>query len=170
MKQVFIPLLLATLFVAPLSAQVAQTSTSNDVREIIILERLNGTNSTHPLDLVSKLSFPQDSIVLFNNNRAVINTEKQSNIRKIIFTEEVYPTAISDDYTNSLQIYPNPTSDYLIISGVEPSTTIRLYASDGKLIQTTAAQDSNVSLPVSQLPQGQYLLQVNTTIVKFLKK
>ena len=66
-------------------------------------------------------------------------------------------------------MYPNPTSNYLVVTGVEPATIIRIYTIDGQLLQTATASEQEITLPVSQFPQGQYLLQVKTDIFKIIK-
>jgi len=59
--------------------------------------------------------------------------------------------------SNTIKIYPNPTSDQLIISGVSPGSRIQIYNSIGQQVLTTNLQ--NASLDLSDFMPGQYLLK-----------
>ncbi|MBQ6083585.1 MAG: T9SS type A sorting domain-containing protein [Bacteroidales bacterium] len=64
---------------------------------------------------------------------------------------------ISDIPTNEIQIYPNPTSDFIYIENTEPQS-IFIYSLDGKLIKTI--ENANV-VDVRDLENGMYLININ---------
>ena len=56
--------------------------------------------------------------------------------------------------------YPNPTKEYILLEGVDPSfiKQVEVYDLHGRVQKTTTKNASQVSL--SQLPDGQYLLRI----------
>lgn len=100
----------------------------------------------------------------------VLGKEAQNQTQKIVFGESKIPLAASEVSDNPLRVYPNPTADHLIVSGLEDGATLRVYTRDGKLLETATAQGNTATLQVSHLSQGTYLLQINTTVVKFIKQ
>jgi hypothetical protein len=71
---------------------------------------------------------------------------------------------------STIQIFPNPVSDFIQISGISDGQIIQIYNIDGRLIKSeTFAPKVNVS----QLTPGVYILKINTRIsleFKFVKK
>lgn len=61
----------------------------------------------------------------------------------------------------SWNIFPNPTSDNIQISSKEPFDSIKLFNSNGALVEFEIAQKSNgtFSMSLSELPSGIYFLQ-----------
>lgn len=136
--------------------------------QTIIIERLTGVEMRCAIEKVGRLTFANDSIYLVAHNGDILGKEAQAQTRKIIFDSAERTTTLQ--VVSDFSVYPNPTSDYLTISGLQDGTTIRIYGQDGRLWGATATKNSTVVLPISHLPQGTYLLQINTSIVKFIKK
>lgn len=55
-------------------------------------------------------------------------------------------------------IYPNPTSDYITISGVEGQVKGRIYDQMGQVVKTF--QDTNESISLLDISLGTYILEV----------
>ena len=119
---------------------------------------------------MGKLAFVNDSVYLVAHDGNILGKEAQAKTRKILFDMAETPSATQEVSVADIRVFPNPTSDHLTVSGLEAGTTIRIYANDGKLLETTTAEGSTTVLPVSHLAQGTYLLQINTSIIKFIKK
>ncbi|HEX4851866.1 MAG TPA: T9SS type A sorting domain-containing protein, partial [Puia sp.] len=89
-----------------------------------------------------------------------------SAVRKIEFTENA-----------SLQIYPNPASDYIVISGVNTNMIqVSLFNSSGqRIVVPTAMNGNKVTLYVSSIRSGVYFVQiiegdnVNTRVINVLR-
>ena len=64
----------------------------------------------------------------------------------------------------TVHIYPNPTTDFINIEGVD-SQPITIYSLDGKLIKTV--ENTNV-VDVRDLDEGLYLINIGGTIKKFV--
>jgi hypothetical protein len=107
-----------------------------------------------------------------NKVRLYINSASTDNTVRL-YELEVYGRVDSslgvNEYTqNDFKIFPNPTTNELIISGLSIPETIQIYDIHArKLIEK---QNSN-SLDVSQLKQGIYILKINkNNIFQFIKK
>ena len=71
--------------------------------------------------------------------------------------------------TTVVRVFPNPTSDYIHIEGLETGTSIELYDLSGKLVKNEklkngfgAAQPDKAVLDVKNLSTGTYLLKITS--------
>ena len=63
------------------------------------------------------------------------------------------------------------TENQLSISGLNAGATVRLYSLDGRLLRTAGASDAGVAnLSTDGLSAGVYVINFNSTTLKFLKK
>ena len=66
--------------------------------------------------------------------------------------------------TNSISIFPNPTSDFINLkineTYIDKFLTIKIYSLDGKEVITENVTEVNHSIPVSSLPKGVYLVSL----------
>ena len=69
---------------------------------------------------------------------------------------------------NSLAIYPNPASEYLIISGLEGTSKVEIYTITGQLVQTENFE--NETLLKLDLNAGMYLVKVTNGVQSTTKK
>ncbi|MDD5997786.1 MAG: T9SS type A sorting domain-containing protein [Bacteroidales bacterium] len=65
----------------------------------------------------------------------------------------------------SVVAYPNPTSDRLIVKGLDNETILRLFASNGKLVYS----GNNSEIDLSGFQSDVYFLQIGTQIIKIVK-
>lgn len=61
------------------------------------------------------------------------------------------------------KIYPNPATEFAIVEGVEPESIISIYSLHGVLIQSVVASSGTVILPIAELKQGIYIVQITDT-------
>ena len=61
------------------------------------------------------------------------------------------------------KIYPNPVNDLFTVEGLRTPATIRLFSLDGQVLQEVQANDYTFNMNVSTLPEGMYLLQVQSS-------
>jgi hypothetical protein len=64
--------------------------------------------------------------------------------------------------TTVVRVYPNPTSDYIHIEGLETGTSIELYDLSGKLVKNEKLKNNNAVLDVQSLPAGLYTLKITS--------
>jgi hypothetical protein len=57
-------------------------------------------------------------------------------------------------------VYPNPATDYIIISGIESDAKVEVYAITGQIIKTTAFSNE-VTLSMSDVTPGIYLVKIS---------
>nr|WP_315025730.1 T9SS type A sorting domain-containing protein [uncultured Chryseobacterium sp.] len=83
------------------------------------------------------------------------------------------PTLSTSEVSKSkIQVFPNPVSTMITISGIDNGQTVQIYASDGQLL---LSETFNSKVDVSQLASGMYVLKVITKDFqhkefKFIKK
>lgn len=130
---------------------------------------LDGTDRTEALATVGKLTFTSETITLYSKDNQVLATSPISNVRKITF-EEGISTSVQNAEKAQIQVYPNPTQDQLIISGLEKGKTVRVYSTSGVLLKSVTSGEGQLQVPVSELKAGTYLLQVETNVLKFVKE
>ncbi|MBO7469877.1 MAG: T9SS type A sorting domain-containing protein, partial [Bacteroidales bacterium] len=80
------------------------------------------------------------------------------------YFETLDNTGISEIQNSNIQIYPNPTSDFIFIEniGTQP---VSIYSLDGRLVKTVEA--ANV-IDVRDLEEGMYLINIDGTTTKLV--
>lgn len=68
--------------------------------------------------------------------------------------------------TPSVNIFPNPVSDFITIAGLQAGKTVRIYDISGSLLLTT----SESTIDLSSYPKGMYLVRVGNKTAKVVKK
>ena len=146
---------LLSVFVMLCSVQMFATN--------ILVECISDTQQIHDIAKIGKLIFVDSEMQLVDKQGNILATETLKNVRKITFVESA--TDIDSVQPNNIVIYPNPSHDILYVSGIE-STDLRVFDLQGRLL--LVEQGNQVT--VSSLPIGTYLLQVETQVVRFIKK
>ena len=84
-------------------------------------------------------------------------------------------TGLSDLYANVISIHPNPTSDVLMISGLDQIIglkTIEVFSSKGEIVTKFKGVENKIN--VSDLPTGVYFLNINheagVETIRFVKE
>ncbi|MCL2329011.1 MAG: T9SS type A sorting domain-containing protein [Bacteroidetes bacterium] len=78
-----------------------------------------------------------------------------------------YGTAVETLQATSLQIFPNPTTGQLTITGVETQCiaslpqTVEIYDNTGRLVGANLRVRPNNTIDISHLPNGVYFIQIN---------
>lgn len=74
----------------------------------------------------------------------------------------------SDQLEDAIKVYPNPVADYLTVELEKGEIqAIRLFSIDGKLIETFMSSDR---IYLGNLPQGVYMINIETSSGVFVKK
>jgi len=80
------------------------------------------------------------------------------------------PLNIRNNKLISLELFPNPATDWLMVEGLETETSFAIINARGQDVLSGKLSDSNNSIQVSSLKSGFYLLQLEETQVTFIKK
>lgn len=119
---------------------------------------------------------PSNTFGLWVENAAITNGQCGGNLTATnsTMTGDVSSSSLATaDVTKSkIQIFPNPVSDVIRISGIDNGQTVQIYNVDGRLVKSEAFDQK---IDVSQLSAGVYVLKVTTKSFqshefKFVKK
>lgn len=131
----------------------------------LVITPQSGADLLHNVAAIGKLVFVDTDLQLIDKAGNLLATEPIANIRKITF-QTSDDTAVEDTQLDDhIVIYPNPTHDLLMIRGIE-AQTLRVYDMQGRLVHHA----NGTQISVAHLSAGNYLLQVGTQVVQFIKK
>ena len=131
----------------------------------LVLEQRSGAEVLQDIAIIGQWVFVGNTIQLLDKDGNILATEPIANVKKIQFATNGTNTDVNDTVVNAIVVYPNPTQDVLMIQGIE-SQTLRVYNLQGSLLLTEWGNQ----ILVSNLPDGTYLLQIGTQVVRFIKK
>lgn len=132
---------------------------------------LDGQEKVQALSVIGRIEFNADSLFLVASDGLILGREHKDHVQKIMFCYEDTPSSVSTvDVNGRIQIYPNPVQHLLVVKGATAGETMRIYSLSGNLVSTVKVVDENTTVDVSGLPVGQYLLQINTNIMKLIKQ
>ncbi|MBL7813769.1 MAG: T9SS type A sorting domain-containing protein [Saprospiraceae bacterium] len=152
-----------TLFLLLLKGSLAFSQTS------IKVFYYSGSIQTFDVATTGKLYFASDNLYIKIDGSTTPTTIPVSIIRKIVFTENTTGVVSVAD-AKKVVLSPNPSSDFFkITSDYTEGMSVKVYSLTGQLVhQGIYVNDQNVD--VSGLSAGLYLVQVNQSTFKFVKK
>ena len=113
----------------------------------------------------------------FNNipgGQVLNNTDKFGYIDEISVSDSATPKVLSVnkfEKTNSISIYPNPTSDYLTLSNLQPNTVLSVFSLDGKnMYQNKNSINNTITLAVNEWSKGAYIVRIQNGSYIIVKK
>jgi len=80
---------------------------------------------------------------------------------------KITTTGFKEIETNKYSIFPNPVLDILNIKGLEKDADIRIVDVMGRVV---ISQSTSGTVNISNLSQGLYILFVNNSVIRFLKR
>ena len=131
----------------------------------LVLEQRSGAELLQDIAIIGKWVFVENTIQLLDKSGNILATEPIANIKKIQFATNGTNADVNDTVVRTIIVYPNPTQDILMIQGAE-SQMLRVYNLQGSLLLTQWGNQ----ISVGNLPDGTYLLQIGTQVVRFIKK
>ena len=100
-----------------------------------------------------------------------LNGEMMTGISEVTFSPNA-PESVEGVSAERLAVtlYPNPVVNELNLKGLRENAQVRVMGLDGALLIEATLTPDNGRVDVSNLAAGIYMLQVNQTTVKFIKK
>ena len=136
----------------------------------LIIQPLNGEEQANALAQIGYVKVTPDSLFVFSHGDFLLSKAAIKDIRHFRYGEpNEISTGIEDvQSATTCLVYPNPTQDRLVIENAQ-GEKVYIFDINGRLLQTANLQDGTATFNVSPLPQGEYLLLLNTQTVKFIK-
>ncbi|WDF47854.1 T9SS type A sorting domain-containing protein [Chryseobacterium sp. KACC 21268] len=128
-----------------------------------------GTEQGFNVSASGKLYFSGDNLLVKPEANSTETSIPVSVIQKITFTDEVLATENVGLNKSNLQLYPNPSTDYIRIKSEAKYLDVKIYNLEGKLL-VSGTYKSDEDINVSKLNAGAYLVQANGVTIKFIKK
>ncbi len=101
---------------------------------------------------------PKSTATMANNDRVVVTSENGKTVR----TYRVgIKTSVVDITKNNVFAYPNPTTGFVTVSGLENGNIIRVVNISGQVVMVKKVVSSRESLSLNTLPNGFYLINVD---------
>jgi Secretion system C-terminal sorting domain len=117
----------------------------------------NGLDELYLLDSIAA----SPVMVFLQNAASPVELDDAPANGKIYRFEKTTPANSLSSNEQKTKIYPNPANDFLYISDVQRGDFISLLNMDGQIVWSAQAQQPKVEIPISELPQGLYLLSTN---------
>lgn len=157
MKKISISLLLLVV-----SALTAFADTN------LLITHLDATEKSNALAKIGRLTFENDDIVLYSKTNEILATSPINSVRKITFNNTPASTKEMATQT-SIQVYPNPTQDKVVVSGTKKFDFVRVFNMNGELMKKVPTNEVT-TINMNDLPNGTYILQIATDVIKVIKK
>lgn len=121
------------------------------------------------------ISYDEFAYFLFVDEKEGFSIVK-TNDEIIVGIQSVYfsnvTTAVETPETERVivTVYPNPVVSRLELQGLQEDSRVRIYSLDGMLMLESQFSTGGGVINVVDFAPGIYILQVNTTTIKFIKK
>ncbi|MBO6025683.1 MAG: T9SS type A sorting domain-containing protein [Bacteroidales bacterium] len=136
---------------------------AQDVR--LVVTTIDGAEQSFQLTEESQLYFNNGENLVIEDVAGTATTFQLSQIRKIICAEV---TGTTENALSKLQLFPNPSRNGFIIRNLQDSCPARIYSLDGRLMMQFVAAEG-MSVDISGLSSGMYLLHINGETLKLMK-
>jgi len=81
-----------------------------------------------------------------------------------------FTTGVKDLVLAGITLYPNPVTDILHLENLPRESVISIYTLSGKLVIQKSFEDKNIKIPITDLPQGMFIIKVKTPEDEFQSK
>ncbi|WP_299521691.1 T9SS type A sorting domain-containing protein [Winogradskyella sp.] len=85
-------------------------------------------------------------------------------------TQIVEPLSVADEELQNVRLYPNPVSDRLKITSIQPINNLRIIDMNGRELNAIEVLANNYSMDVSSLSKGIYFLEIQSGELKSTQK
>ena len=134
----------------------------------LIIVKKDGNTASYLLD-ESKITFLNNDLI-YTNSESFLQLAL-NDVSKITFS--LIGTSSSSDFeveSSVLQVYPNPAKDNIYLKGLASDENIlRIFRLDGSLVCSKTLNGDELSIDISSLLTGVYIVKTNTQTSKFIK-
>ena len=134
----------------------------------LIVQPLNDDERAQALSTIGYVKVTADSLFIYSHSDLLLDKNAIKDVRHIRYGEPAEITSIEDVQVSTCRIYPNPTHDMLIIDGTNAEKAL-IFDLNGCLLQATPLYGEKATVDVTSLPQGDYILLLNSQTFKFIK-
>jgi len=125
---------------------------------------LNGADSVYVNQFSFGFNLPRPEIVEYKwispqFKTPVLQITQTNGINTSVLVADL-PTNVRENKLTALSVYPNPTSDVIRVADVAFGTPYQILNAAGQ--QVMNGRTANGEIDVRELPQGLYILQINT--------
>ena len=153
-----------TLLFALLLSVVAMAEMS------LVVRPMYDTDKIIALQKIGKLVYSGDSLLVYDNAGTRVYGDLFENVKYVRYSDEEPQTPVVEtQIASQILVYPNPTADVLYIDNAEVGE-VRLYTSDGRLMQVVDAGEGRVAVDMSGCPVGVYVLVANNQVFNVIKR
>lgn len=135
-------------------------------QEEIIVKVNNSEVQVIEIDKIRKLTFPDGNLKIESNKGDLLFSTPISEIMLILSRDE--ESSIEPVETDNFTAYQQ--NGFLYITTEEKPNKIEIINLQGQTIHSIKDAGRAVTIPISDLAQGTYLLRIDHTILKFIKK
>ncbi|NPD44041.1 MULTISPECIES: T9SS type A sorting domain-containing protein [unclassified Lentimicrobium] len=154
-KTIFISLFLSLFFLHSFGQQ-------------IIIETNSEQTITEHIASIDHISFPKNNFVISRLDQSSRSLNLIS-IKKLYFDTTTAVNSINE-LTNTLEIYPNPASDFIqILNAPLDKTIFSIYSLHGIEVLQSSLNSSSDIIDISSLVTGVYFLRISNQTYKFIK-
>ncbi|MDR0542358.1 MAG: T9SS type A sorting domain-containing protein [Dysgonamonadaceae bacterium] len=116
-----------------------------------------------------KITFDSDGKAVFSLTDGDTQTYSLNDVKSITFPVQALETSIPEITAAKLTAYPNPVTSDLTIEAENPLGTIILADLSGRRVKSLESKETKVSLNLSDLPKGIYILKAAGKTSKIIK-
>lgn len=150
---------------------LAGMNTSEADAQNLVIKTNDGKETARPLATLKNLTFPNGNLLLTYASGST-DSYSLTTINKLFFGEAI--TGINDNQQSGtaekMSVYPNPANDIINIRNApEGISTVKIYRMEGVMVLNEELSTGSLSIDVSKLAKGFYLLTLNGQAFKFIK-
>lgn len=134
----------------------------------LYVNKENFVRETFDLQEVKKIVFTPGKFILISSAKE--QEYLVSDVRYLSFYVSPSSLLFSNEMGKDVNVFPNPVTDEVIVESDEPVLKLLCYDLQGKILRQVWSMASTVKLETSDLPVGNYILQIITSHSSVSKK
>lgn len=143
---------------------IGRLSAQTDVYATVTMN--DGTAQVYQLDENCQIKFGSEDFlwIITPDGKESIQIAL-NDIRKITFDDLA---GTNEDVANTFGIFPNPFHNQFVVKGLVGTSTMSIYAIDGRLVRQCQVENGQV-IDLAELNSGLYLVNIGTQNLKMMK-